>query len=524
MAVLKADFIGRVASGAEYLWWRSEEGMRTTIALFRSGRQTGTTCLPIEAVLFDREGGVAARWQFELQPERACIIDSGVAGPWTTAGPINGVLALYVCPDPPQDPRQTDSTLRLYPLVTWRRADGRIASLHSDQALSLGTSQPQRFTEIVVCESADERNALIIVNGETPQAAGALTLTVHNAAHEARNARYAPAMAPHTVHRIVLADLFADLPHFAGSDALLVSGTFASLDLETRPYVETTGQRWGLYHAGDVYKWHPRPYLQHAYVDGEVNPMAVVNNDVVTTWVNLLHSHDGMEDDTPVDVRLYDDTGRCVASLPRWTQARRHRLTRFCVSELLEDPSQPFSGHIAITFSPEPGQDVPYHVQALMEYRSAHVVARVMGWSDEWNSDIKRARRSRLGQADEIRAYFMVWNDAELESLVAIANAGHSNYQDSATAELTLLGPDGPVMKDTISIAPYASAFFAVGERFPAWHEHLKAGAALLIISSCSDLASIAFTRHRASGALAAEHFLALWDWTGTHYTEAAGS
>ncbi|MBC7603535.1 MAG: hypothetical protein H7255_12860 [Ramlibacter sp.] len=512
------------AVGTEYLWWRTEAGMRTTVALFKPGLHADSARTPIEAALFDREGRLVATWKFDLTPERACIIDSAAEGPWTTAKATDGVLALHVFEDTGPGSTQTASNTRLYPLVTWRRPDGRVASLHSDQCLSRGSSQPQRFTEIVVSERADEHNALVLLNGETRQPSDALVLQIQNVRGDVRSARYTPTMDPFTVHRVALLDLFPDIVDFSAQGALLVSGTFHSLDLETRPYAETTGRRWGLYHGGDVYTWGERPFIKHAYIDGEVNPMAVIHNDRVSTWVNLLHSHDGMDGDTDIDVRLFDDAGTCVASRHRWKTARRQKLTRFAVAELLDDPSRPFNGHIAISFAPEPGQPVPFHVQALMEYGSDRTVARVMGWSDEWNSDVKRARRLQLGQDDVIRACFLVWNDAELESLVAITNAGHLDYKECATAELSLVGPSGTIMKTELSIGPYATAFFGISEKFPEWSEHLDAGTAMLVISSRSDLASLAFIRHRESGAVAAEHFFALWDWTGTRITEAAGS
>jgi len=109
-------------------------------------------------------------------------------------------------------------------LLDWQLPDGRIATLHSDQVIRRGRKKVQRFTEIVVLETAEGRNALVLLDGEEPQFAGALETSVQNASGAILSARYPTAMAPFTVHRIELASLFPALADFAGGEPLLVSG------------------------------------------------------------------------------------------------------------------------------------------------------------------------------------------------------------------------------------------------------------------------------------------------------------
>jgi hypothetical protein len=421
------------------------------------------------------------------------------------------VLALYACTEGPPSEAAREKFLRLYPLVGWHGPRGEIASLHSDQVIRRGRETVQAITEIAVLEDATERNALVILNGEEHQAPGALELTFTNTRGEHKQGRYMKGMAPFEVHRIVLRELASGLDGFASGQPLIVSGRFESRGLFTRPYVETTGTRYGIYHAGDVYHWAPLPHFVHALVDGEVNPMAVVHDARTRTIVNLLHSHGDLEDDVAVDARLYDLQGRCVAQRPSWQVARRHGLSRADVADLLPDPAQPFRGHIALSFRPPPGQPVPRRLQALLEYRGETSVAHVMAWSDEWNSAVRLARRDRRDRPARVQSYFRVVDRGDCTTEIAVTNAGHPGYSRAAHVLLQLEGPEGPIAQTRFELAPYATRMALLSEFFPQARAQLAPGGlGLVVASSESDLANVAFTRSSASGALAAEHFLPL--------------
>jgi hypothetical protein len=275
--------------------------------------------------------------------------------------------------------------------------------------------------------------------------------------------------------------------------------------------VETTGGRWGAYHAGDVYAWAPLPHFAHALIAGEVNPVAVIHDGQTRTFVNLLHSHGDLEYDMLVSVALFDAEGVCVAQHQAWRTVPRHGLTRFDIADLLPDPAQPFRGHIALTFAGQPGQAVPGHLQALLEYRRADSVAHTMTWSDEWNSRVRLAKRDRSATPAINRSWFRVLEDTDLSTEVAITNAGHAGYDRSADIRLTLHGSHGPIADAHFQLAPFATRTATIEQLFPGAIAALApSGLGLLLAESSSDLANVAFTRHRKTGAIAAEHFMAL--------------
>ncbi len=495
--------------GADLIWWRSSHGWSTNVTLFWSRFQQFADTIHLQALLFDRAGQCVATWRIGLPAAHPILIDSTAPGPWQGHG--DGMLALYACTDGPPSEAARKKFHRLYPLVGWHGPLGEIASLHSDQVIRRGRDKVQAITEIVAIENDTERNALVILNGEEHQEPGALALTFTNADGERMDGSYMEAMSPFEVHRIALREIAPGLGEFARGQPFTVSGRFESHGLFTRPYVETTGARYGIYHAGDVYAWAPLPHFVHALVDGEVNPMAVVHDGSTRTIVNLLHSHGDLEDDVAVDARLYDLQGRCIAQRPSWQLARRHGLSRADVADLLPDPSQPFRGHIALSFRPLPGQPVPRRLQALLEYRADASIAHVMAWSDEWNSAVRLARRDRRDHPALLQSYFRVVERTDCATGISITNAGHPGYARSAQIALELHGPQGLIAKTSFELAPYATRMAPVLEIFPNAREQLSPGGiGLLIASSESDLANVAFTRSSASGALAAEHFLPL--------------
>ncbi|TAL43578.1 MAG: hypothetical protein EPN91_06090 [Salinibacterium sp.] len=497
------------ALGADLLWWRTRDGMRTVATLLWGRDQPFADAVHLQACLFDEQGQPLITWRIDLSPDQPVFIDSAVDGPWRIAQGTDGMLALYACTAAPPTPEALDRYNRLFPLLEWHRANGGIATLHSDQTIRPGRERVQLFTEIVVLESDEETNAIVLLNGESPQMENALELTFRNALGEEQSAFYPQAMAPFTVHRIAFAELMSGLAKFSAGQPLVVSGRFASRGLFSRPYIETTGQRWGVYHAGDVYRWSALPYVAHALIGGEVNPAAVLHDEHTRTYVNLLHSHGTLEADLPIDAVLFDFDGRCVARRAAWLITRRHGLARVDVADLLPDPNLPFRGHIALSFAPARGVPVPGHLQALMEYRRPNSVARVMTWSDEWNSRVRLARRDRSLEPPRYRSYFRVDAGADVVTELAITNAGHNGYDRSAEVRATYRSADGRDWHADFSLTPFATRTATSGELFDGSADRPPMDQpGIVLLESSSDLACIAYTHQCSTGALAAEHFL----------------
>lgn len=499
------------ALGADLIWWRTSQGMRTTVCVMWGKSQAFPDSVHLRAVLFNAGGDAVGSWRMALAPDQPIFIDSASAGPWREFDAGDGVLVLYACTDGDASEAARTRFSRLFPIVDWRAPGGHAVTLHSDQVIHRGGNALQHFTEIVAIEDPDETNALVFLNGEEVQPQGALEVSITNVAGISRSATYDQPMRPFSVNRIALVALFPDLVIFAGGDPILTSGTFASRGVRSRPYVETTGRRWGAYHAGNVYNWRPLPHFVHALIGGEVNPMAVLHDAGTRTFVNILHSHGDVDEDVDVDAALFDTQGACVARRPAWRRALRHGLARADIAELLPDPASPFRGHISLSFAPEPGRAVPRRLQALLEYRRAESVARVMAWSDEWNSKRRLAQRDRSPDPPRHRSWYRVWEDPDSTTELSITNAGHPGYNRSADVRVTLRAAAGPVGQTDFELAPFATRMVTVEELFPGAREALApAGLGLALIESRSDLANVAFTRHRASGAIAAEHFLSL--------------
>jgi hypothetical protein len=494
--------------GADLVWWRTSGGLRTVVCLFWGGDLAFTQPVHLTACLHNPQGREQVRWRIPLPPDAPVVLDSAAAGEWSAFAGSDAVLVLHLCTDDVPLPEAFQHE-RLYPIVDWRTPEGRLSTLHSDQIVSRRVTQPQGFTEIVVVETETEHNALVILTGDQPQAPGALELTVANHRGERLSARHPGAMPPFCVNEIRLASLFPDVVAFAEGRPLLVEGAFDSRGLFTRPYVVTTGSRQGVYHGGDRYHWAPLHPVRHAMIQGEVNPMAVMQDEHTRTWINVLHSHGGHEADVPVDLRLFDDQGRCVLEQTPACIAGRGRLARIDLATLLP-PDTAFSGHVALSYSASKDQPVPQHVQALLEYQHRESVAHIMGWSDEWNSRPMLAKRKKRPPHLN-RSWYRVWHDDGLQTVVAITNAGHPGYEETASARLVLHGADGSVQETTVDIAPYATLRASMAELFgPVLTMPGPGGIGILRMDSTSDLAAISITSNPQGTAWAMEHFMSL--------------
>jgi hypothetical protein len=284
--------------------------------------------------------------------------------------------------------------------------------------------------------------------------------------------------------------------------------------------VFTEGERFGAYHGGNRYHWRALPAFAYRFLgDGEINPIAAIHRPDLTTFVNVLHSHGDLEPDFWIDARLWDSAGRLVAERPRWLQARRRQLSRGAVSDLLPDARQPFTGHIALTFSPCDAPEYPRRLQALLEYQSAGSISHVMAWSDDWNSGIRRNRLRRAAEAagagsgePQFASYYRVWARPGLTTHLSISNPGHPGYAACAPYVVRLRNTRGAEIAAAGRLDPQASSLPSVHDLFPSARAFLApAGVGVVVVESPFDLATIQLTRSAASGSWAVEHLMSIF-------------
>ena len=353
--------------GADLVWWRESPSLHTLVTIYGAieelnGLEPGSLpALYLECALFTREGKFQSSWREALPRGGMAVIDSARhPGVLST-----GLLAIFVCGETKIPGPVWKKYQRLFSMVDWYSEDGEIASLHNDQSLS-HRNWKLDFTEIAVLETETQKNSLVVLNGLERQASGSIRLDTKNQKGEVRNAVYAPSMAPFSVHRLYLSELFPGLAEFGEGSPVLCSGHFECRGVYLRPYVVTEGRSVNAYHGGDRYEWGAIPRFVQKYLGrGEVNPMVALHRDGLTTIVNVLNSHGDVESDFWIDARLYDEAGRLVAERERWLLAKRNGLARGDIADLLPDPGAPFTGHIAMNFSADTQPWYPRRLQAL---------------------------------------------------------------------------------------------------------------------------------------------------------------
>ena len=527
--------------GADLFWWREDGVFHTLITI--SGAIEINNALPrgslpranLTFALFDIEGAFQFAWNRKIESEETLFIDSTIiSDEHPEARKISeGSLVIFVSAETELSDEVKKSYKRLYSLVDWRSEDGDLVSLHNDQSIKLrkdGTdSTSLRFTEIVVMETASDVNYLVIINGMETQPAGSLTLEIKNHLGRTERAVYLNEMRPYSLHKIYLAHLFPRLVEFCEGRHATVSGEFEALGLFTRPYVMTEGRRLSGYHGGNLYDWTNFHRFIYKYLGrGEVNPMVVAERDGLSTTVNLLNTHGELEEDFWVDARLYDESGSLIAERERWLLARRHQLSRGDIRELLPDPNQSFTGHIALNFSSEFKAHYPGKLQALMEYRTPYGAARVMAWSDIWNArDRWNAFLDQMSTFEGFvenfgerypvearlinRCFYRVWYLPAIISYISVTNSGVTpDYDRTADYRLLLENGRGEALIYHGAIAPQASDFVPIDQFFPDVADFLgEQQFAMAVIESEADLAVMHLSHNKNSGVYSAEHFMA---------------
>lgn len=514
--------------GADLFWWRETGSVHTLVTISRRAFDWLLDGTVLRCVLFDETGEARASWDIPMTDRAFCAIDSARMDDWLAGAPqvASGVLAIYTMATVRADAPTGEEYMRLYSMVEWYSDDWGTAGLHNDQSIVRGAQASIGLTETSVIETGGERSSLVFVNGETPQPPGAVTVTVTNSGGASRTATYDVPMAPFTVHQVRLARLFTKLHAFGAGGPLDVSGTCAARGIYLRPYVITEGERFAAYHGGDIYHWPALPAFHYRLLGGgEVNPIAVIHRPgEVESFVNLFNSQGSLEESFWVDADLFDESGACVARRERWQCARRNAVVRAGIAGLLADPSQPFTGHIALRFSPSDAESYPRRLQALLEYRTPGGATHVMTWSDEWNSLIKLHKRKREG-ALPMLSYYRAWCGRGLSTYVSLSNAGHGGYRETAPCVIRLVNTAGESREVARDLGPYATLFANIDDLFPGAAAFLGPGAVgMLEVESTFDLANVQFVRHDATGAWDAEHYMAAITREGERIAQPAGA
>jgi hypothetical protein len=167
---------------------------------------------------------------------------------------------------------------------------------------------------------------------------------------------------------------------------------------------------------------------------------------------------------------------------------------------------RPFTGHAAFTFTEPDRAAYPGRLQALMAYRTRDSVARIMAWSDEWNTAQRRIMRRNAGAG--YLSYFRLLGASFLETWVSVTNAGSHELDQPAECTVIVENHAGERRAAQLTLAPWATSFESLDAVVPGATELLGGANGLLLVESESDLAMVCFTRHVKSGRWSAEHLM----------------
>ena len=496
-----------VSIGHDLYWWRHDNtGLRTAVSVYWPA---GWQFERLLAVLqwYDSTGRLAVEHDVWLTADRMLSVDSSappVALPDECSGG-DALLSIELFAD--LEPITTDDDpYRLYGLIDWYSESGDIVTLHSDHCVLLEPDE-LHLTEIALRPWEHNDPQLVFLTADDQLPAGAWTLTLTNAAGATMTRSIDEAWQPWRVHRVDLQQLFGDLVLFADGQEIALTGQRVAHRTFARPYVVSVSPSLSAYHGGDLYDWDDMPW--HRYVmlgEGEVNPMIVLETDDVSTHVTFFNTHGHLDEDFWVGVRVYDDAGTLVAHEPRFRYVERNRIVNASFGDLLTEVERPFAGHAAFTFTEADRGAYPGRLQALMAYRGPQSLARIMAWSDEWNTPHRRiVNKGALGA---YRSYFRLLAAPFLETWLGVTNAGNHELESAAEYTVIVENQAGDRLAVQHVLAPWATAFAPLDQVVPGATQLLGGVNGLLLVESESDLAMVCFTRHRGSGRWSAEHLM----------------
>ena len=497
--------------GADLFWWHDRTDLNTLVTIYPGFYDLENVEMRLTFFLFDLHGEHHAQWECTVNNDQFVVIDSAAAHQNYYSPECRveeGLLAVFVSTREIPPNKLKDGYARLFSILDWYSEGGELCTLHNDQSL-VTQSKTIEFTEIVFCETHEERNFLVILNGPEAQKPESIELEIRNHRGEVRTAPYPPKLAPFSVNKLYMDSLFPGIIDFCDGKHVTLSGKFDAIGLFTRPYVITQGKHLSAYHGGNRYHWTSQPAVVYNFLgEGEINPVMALHNDDVTTTINLLNSHGDLEEDFWVDARLYDEEGKIVGKRKHWLLARRHGLSRGAITDLLPADTERFTGHIVLNFSADDKPSYPGRLQALTEYETSINTSRVMVWSDCWNS---QQRQHRMVKNKIIyRGFFRVWYHGSIRSVISITNSGiGENYDRVATFRLSLKKQHGEGLTYDGEIPPQGTFYRPIESVFPNIEKFLKnSPVALVLVESSYDLAKVQITIHGKSGIHSAEHFM----------------
>jgi hypothetical protein len=489
----------------DLFWWRrTTDGWRTLVTVYWPDLGAGDLAR-FECRLFDERGDEATNWTVDVPPGGFLSVDSGASN-WNGSAVESGVLSVSVTAGRARSAKPSERR-RLYGTIDWYHPTDGMASLHSDHCV-LESPATTELTEIALRPAEQRHPYLVFMTADDPAPSGSLSLELANAAGERRQATITEEWASHRVQRVDLGAVFGDLEAFAGGGEVYLAGQRTGVTLFERPYVVSDSPTFSAYHGGDRYRFPPLAGPEHFLLgEGEVNPMLAMVDDDLSTDVTFFNTHGDLEEDFWIGVRLYDTSGALVAHEPRWRQARRTAPTTGSLAELVPSACRPFVGHAAFTFSESGRAQYPRRLQALMAYDGGSTCARIMAWSDEWNTPKRRYRL--LQRSGHYLSYFRATCQPFLETWLGITNAGAADLTEPASYRVVVRNERGDEVAAERTVGPLATEWARLPELVDGTAGLLaRSESAIVLIESEFDLAMVCFTHHLDAGTWSAEHFM----------------
>lgn len=507
--------------GRELFWWRHRNGLWTRVTFLFPDLQVPDR-FHLKLRLYDERGKERQSWcQAVCGGEPFAIDSKKMASEVDLSG--EGLLCIETHADsgngqPSLEARQR--FVRLYGYIDWLSEEGEVAGLHSDQVVGQ-RARPLGLTEVVLTDLGAQRHALVYLIGDDEQPRGTVHFRAQAKSQPPLSVTLPRALSARRAHVLWLDEIFGKAWLRMGDGPVLLSGHIDTPRHYTRPYVLSVGARTSAYHGGDRYEMPTLPQFKYTTLgEGEMNPALVVENNELSTTVNLLNSHGMLDSDFSVGIRLYATDGQLVTHERHFGMALRNDLARHGFSALV--PSRPFVGYAAFTFSDRGRHEYPGHLQALMEYRARDSVVRMMFWSDQWNTLERRRHRERL--AVPYQAYGRLLDTEEHEVWWAITNCGDSAYADDAEATLEVKACEGWSASAVIRLRPHETLFAPLGDLVPSAADRLVGATGACLVTTTSDLAMAQLIRHRKSGVWAGEHVMSIIEHVGDASLAMAGS
>jgi len=468
--------------------------------------------------LFDRDGACLGAWQQRARPNETLVVESReVLDRLGVRPPFDGTLGAEVQHEALFPPRYLRANIDYY------SDDGFVSTVH-DQGRYVRLPTTTSQTLVHVLEDEVHETAVVLQNGyryrrDPREFMATATIDLFNRQGDKRTAAVAPFPAC-GMRYVRLRELFPDAPSFLGGEAGGLRIRSNAPIPRTIPVIHNrvTGD-YSVNHTGgdSATDLSPRHVLAErswpAAVWAPVWSGLVEERDDFHTAFSIFN-HFVPRDVYAVDLRLYDNAGKLIKTLPEIVTFGPNETRVLTMEPILREHgiAPPFRGTAAMRLTPK-SDGRPMPGDGMFKVNILYFNDRSLALHNTQDYLVLNSLREAhtLSSPRRTRIFGRVVENDIQETLLGLTNfSSDDDYDVVSDTEIIVFDAAGErSLKARLSIAPQTSALVGLRDLFPTVGAFLASSAGVssaLVVDSKVKIHGAVVLRNKLTGGLGADH------------------